>query len=86
MTRKEALRLRAIVEQAAASLPDKEASEGASLFPIIRVYSWRVNIVIDLATIQFFPPPTVFSLRKCSCTGYGFWYNTIPISISDAIP
>lgn len=33
MTRNEALRLRAIVEQAAASLPDKEASEGASLFP-----------------------------------------------------
>lgn len=33
MTRDEALRLRAIVEQAAASLPDKEASEGAALFP-----------------------------------------------------
>lgn len=33
MTRNEALRLRAIVEQAAASLPDKEASEGAALFP-----------------------------------------------------
>ena len=33
MTRNEALRLRAIVEQAAASLPDKEASEGAVLFP-----------------------------------------------------
>ena len=32
MTRNEALRLRAIVEQAAASLPDKEASEGAALF------------------------------------------------------
>lgn len=33
MTRTEALRLRAIVEQAAASLPDKEASESAALFP-----------------------------------------------------
>ena len=36
MTRDEALRLRAIVEQAAASLPDKEASEGAALFPRLR--------------------------------------------------
>ena len=36
MTRNEALRLRAIVEQAAASLPDKEASEGAALFPRLK--------------------------------------------------
>ena len=36
MTRKEALRLRAIVEQAAAALPDKEASEGSSLFPSLK--------------------------------------------------
>ena len=36
MTRKEALRLRAIVEQAASSLPDKEASEGAALFPRLK--------------------------------------------------
>lgn len=36
MTRKEALRLRAIVEQAAASLLDKEASEGAALFPRLK--------------------------------------------------
>lgn len=36
MTRNEAFRLRAIVEQAAASLPDKEASEGAALFPRLR--------------------------------------------------
>ena len=36
MTRKEALRLRTIVEQAAASLPDKEASEGSSLFPRLK--------------------------------------------------
>ena len=36
MTRREALRLRAIIEQAAASLPDKEASEGASLFPRLK--------------------------------------------------
>lgn len=33
MTRDEALRLRAIVEQAAASLDDQTASEGATLFP-----------------------------------------------------
>ena len=33
MTRKEALRLRAIVEQAAASLDDQTASAGAALFP-----------------------------------------------------
>lgn len=33
MTRDEALRLRAIVEQAAASLDDQTASEGAALFP-----------------------------------------------------
>lgn len=36
MTRNEALRLRAIVEQAAASLPDKEASDGAALFPRLK--------------------------------------------------
>lgn len=36
MTRDEALRLRVIVEQAAASLPDKEASEGAALFPRLK--------------------------------------------------
>ena len=36
MTRREALRLRAIIEQAAASLPDKEASEGAELFPRLK--------------------------------------------------
>ena len=36
MTRKEALRLRAIVEKASASLPDKEASEGAALFPHLK--------------------------------------------------
>lgn len=33
MKRSEALKLRALVEQASASLPDKEASEGAKLFP-----------------------------------------------------
>lgn len=36
MTRSEAAKLRGIVEQAAASLPDKEASEGAALFPRMR--------------------------------------------------
>ena len=36
MTRNEALRLRAIVEKAATSLPDKEASEGSSLFPRLK--------------------------------------------------
>ena len=36
MTRKEALRLRAIVEQAAASLDDQTASEGAALFPRLK--------------------------------------------------
>lgn len=36
MKRSEALRLRAIIEQASASLPDKEASEGASLFPRLK--------------------------------------------------
>ena len=36
MTRKEALRLRAIVEQAAASLDDQTASEGAALFPHLK--------------------------------------------------
>lgn len=33
MKKSEAIRLRGIIEQAAASLPDKEASEGAALFP-----------------------------------------------------
>lgn len=36
MKRSEALRLRAIIEQASASLPDKEASEAAVLFPRLR--------------------------------------------------
>ena len=36
MTRDEALRLRAIVEQAAASLDDQIASEGAALFPRLK--------------------------------------------------
>lgn len=36
MTRNEALRLRAIVEQAAASLDDQTASEGATLFPRLK--------------------------------------------------
>lgn len=36
MTRKEALRLRAIVEQAAASLDDQTASTAATLFPRLR--------------------------------------------------
>lgn len=36
MTRDEALRLRAIVEQAAESMPNKEASEGAALLPRLK--------------------------------------------------
>ena len=36
MTRKEALHLRAIVEQAAASLDDQTASAGAALFPRLK--------------------------------------------------
>lgn len=36
MTRDEALRIRAIVEQATASLDDQTASEGASLFPRLK--------------------------------------------------
>ena len=36
MTRDEALRLRAIVERAAASLNDQTASEGAALFPRLK--------------------------------------------------
>lgn len=36
MTRKEALKLRAIVEQAAASLTDQKASEGVALFPRLK--------------------------------------------------
>ena len=36
MTRKEAMRLRAIVEQAAASLDDQTASAGTALFPRLK--------------------------------------------------
>ena len=36
MTREEAMKLRAIVEQAATSLDDKTASEGATLFPRLK--------------------------------------------------
>ena len=43
MTRNEALRLRAIVEQAAASLDDQTASEGAALFPRLKGDGSRVS-------------------------------------------
>lgn len=36
MKRSEALKLRSLIEQAVISLPDKEASEGASLFPRLK--------------------------------------------------
>jgi hypothetical protein len=36
MKRSEALKLRALIEQASASLPDKEASEAAILFPRLK--------------------------------------------------
>ena len=36
MKRSEALKLRTLIEQAVISLPDKEASEGASLFPRLK--------------------------------------------------
>lgn len=36
MKRNEAIRLRALIEQAVESLPDKEASEGAMLFPRLK--------------------------------------------------
>ena len=36
MKRSEALKLRALIEQASASLPDKEASEGVMLFPKLK--------------------------------------------------
>lgn len=36
MKRPEALKLRALIEQATVSLPDKEASEGVSLFPKLK--------------------------------------------------
>lgn len=49
MTRDEAMRIRAIVEQATASLDDQTASEGATLFPRLRqdgslIKAWtRIN-------------------------------------------
>lgn len=36
MTRDKAKKLRALIEQASANLPDKEASEGAELFPRLK--------------------------------------------------
>lgn len=36
MKKSEALKLRTLIEQASASLPDREASEGASLFPRLK--------------------------------------------------
>lgn len=36
MKRSEAIKLRSLIEQAAVSLPDKEASEGAMLFPRLK--------------------------------------------------
>lgn len=36
MTKEKAMKLRSLIEQASASLPDKEASEGASLFPSLK--------------------------------------------------
>jgi hypothetical protein len=35
MTKDKAMKLRSLIEQAAVSLPDKEASEGAELFPCL---------------------------------------------------
>lgn len=35
MTKDKAMKLRSLIEQAAGSLPDKEASEGAELFPCL---------------------------------------------------
>lgn len=43
MKRSEALRLRAIIEQASAFLPDKEASEAAVLFPRLKQDGARVK-------------------------------------------
>ena len=36
MTKDKAMKLRSLIEQAAVSLPDKEASEGAELFPCLK--------------------------------------------------
>lgn len=36
MTKDKAMKLRSLIEQAAGSLPDKEASEGAELFPCLK--------------------------------------------------
>ena len=65
MTRSEAVKLRALVEQAAASLPDREASEGAALFPkmkhdgsLIRVgtrINWRG--VLKQAAVDLWDTP-----------------------------
>ncbi len=43
MKRSEAVKLRSLIEQAVISLPDKEASEGASLFPILKGDGSLVN-------------------------------------------
>lgn len=49
MKRSEALKLRSLIEQAVISLPDKEASEGATLFPSLKgegslvAYGTRIN-------------------------------------------
>lgn len=36
MTKDKAMKLRSLIEQAAGSLPDKEASEGAEMFPCLK--------------------------------------------------
>lgn len=93
MTRDEALKLRAIVEQAAASLPDKEASEGAPLFPRLKQdgalvkagtrINWRGRIkraAVDLWDTEDNTPDTAPTLWED--IAYRDGYRIIPATIS----
>ena len=93
MTRKEALRLRAIVEQAAASLDDQTASAGAALFPRLKkdgalVKSWtRINwngtlkrAAVDLWDTEANNPDNAPTLWEDIAYGDGF--RIIPQTIT----
>lgn len=93
MTRDEALKLRAIVEQAAASLPDKDASEGVPLFPHLKQdgalvkagtrINWRGRIkraAVDLWDTEDNTPDTAPPLWED--IAYRDGYRIIPATIS----
>lgn len=98
MKRSEALRLRALIEQATASLPDKEASEGALLFPrlkqdgsLVRAgtrINWGGTIkraAVDLWDMKANSPDNAPSLWEDISYREGYRVLTGPITASNPV-